>query len=594
MCAMGDAGGVMPMDMASDSEGDDRATVGFHPGSVAGLPLRPVALALPVVEPAMFAGASGHAAEPDTDAAPASAAPAAEAPAEGAPPAVVPEAAAEESGAPTGPLQNQGNRKQCAKRQYCWWITFAHPRPETVARLGLATPSEMSRQDFLDAVRAAYEKTGLALVECVVFLESHQRLGDDGLRLPHLNALTKSDKQHAWRGLAKALYEESRIRVDFSSNIRTWYDGVVYGAVASDHKPAEELDKEPLQWASSGAPVPLAEVLPAKWHKKGRQPALNNLQVLDILRNHGVTTETEAWGLATEMEKKGDRGLLAFLMQNDVPGFLHKLYKATTAAEDLARLRMSRVEILQAAAEIPCACAVPGKWLELAKETLDTQNLTGTFEQAVYVGLRDGRKKMNNVFLVGPPDSGKTFLLKPLKEIFRCYQQPDGGNYQLASIMGKEVVFLNDFEWDGSEKWMRWAYFKNFLEGGVLPVARPKNKGADTEFVTDAPVFGTAAKRVELYARTGAAVCVNQSETDQMNTRIKYLEMAQQISADRINRNVQECKSCAAKLYLQGKPAEAAVPPEFADPVAAAVALQPRAPSASASAAARSRSPRRP
>ena len=34
-------------------------------------------------------------------------------------------------------------------------------------------------------------------------------------------------------------------------------------------------------------------------------------------------------------------------------------------------------------------------------------------------------------------------------------------------LLGKEVVFLNDFQYDSeAHKWMPWSYFKNFLEGG--------------------------------------------------------------------------------------------------------------------------------
>ncbi len=77
----------------------------------------------------------------------------------------------------------------------------------------------------------------------------------------------------------------------------------------------------------------------------------------------------------------------------------------------------------------------------------------------------------------------KSFLLKSLEKIFKVYKRPDGGSYQLEALLGKELVFLNDFEYDeDTKKWMSWQYFKNFLEGGVVPVSRPKNRGGNVDW----------------------------------------------------------------------------------------------------------------
>ena len=51
-------------------------------------------------------------------------------------------------------------------------------------------------------------------------------------------------------------------------------------------------------------------------------------------------------------------------------------------------------------------------------------------------------------------------LLKPLKDIFHTYDRPDGGTYQLEAIIGSEIIFLNDFEYDDdAKKWLNWSYF---------------------------------------------------------------------------------------------------------------------------------------
>ena len=84
----------------------------------------------------------------------------------------------------------------------------------------------------------------MPLREIAVFLEKHARCGPDGERLPHLSALTRCDGQHQWNGVALELYTANKIRVDYSVHIKTWYDGVVYGTVSSDHKPEAELDRD--------------------------------------------------------------------------------------------------------------------------------------------------------------------------------------------------------------------------------------------------------------------------------------------------------------------------------------------------------------
>ena len=251
-----------------------------------------------------------------------------------------------------------------------------------------------------------------------------------------------------------------------------------------------------------------------------------------------------------------------------------------TAAGDLARSRLSRLEVLRQAAKGPCSCATPGLWLQLAAAVLEQNGMRGTFESAMYRAIVEGRKKMNNVFLLGPSNCGKSFLVKPLKELFKVYEQPDSGRYQLESLLGKEVVFLNDFEWDPSEKWRRWAYFKNFLEGGSLPVARPKNRGDNATFHLDSPVVGTCATPVQLFCKQGRSWVINDLETKQMQNRIRYLHFSRPIPSEE-TRDCASCKACAAQLYLLGA---------FYQPLAPAVAL----PLASADdARARSRSPRR-
>ena len=73
--------------------------------------------------------------------------------------------------------------------------------------------------------------------------------------------------------------------------------------------------------------------------------------------------------------------------------------------------------------------------------------------------------------------------------VYRAYTIPDGGFYQLETILDKELVFLNDFHWNPKETWMSWAYFKDFLEGSTITVAHLKSRGSNVAFDKGVPVF---------------------------------------------------------------------------------------------------------
>ena len=117
---------------------------------------------------------------------------------------------------------------------------------------------------------------------------------------------------------------------------------------------------------------------------------------------------------------------------------------------------------------------------------------------------------------------------------------------------------MNDFEYDtGAKEWMPWSYFKNFLEGGCCKVARPKNRGGNTNFTDSAPVFLTAPDEVTL-KRRGREV---ESETNQMRTRMCYLELKHSIPEHAREEVLRVCPHCAAKLYLEGRAVLDAAPP---------------------------------
>ena len=327
-------------------------------------------------------------------------------------------------GVPTGPLQ----KGRGVQGQYVYWITMSHPLDETVARLGLKVPGDFSREEFSKLVVEAHAANNIELVETVVFLEPHA----NGLK--HHNCLVRAKAPFRWVKVAELLRRDHNVCVDYGSNIRTWAEGVVYGRVASDHKKPEELDQGYVQWAKDGNPARLEEFIPSTWAKPGfqRRTKLSHIAFLDICRANEVDTEPAAWALAEKLEETGDRGLMAYLFDNDVGAVLAKVRLASEAKEITRRAGLSRMQILREVLEKgKCTCEAPGRCFELMKDILHKNSFDGEFQRDVVGTLVQGRKKMRNLCLVGGTNCAKSFLYKPLTLIFKTYTRPDGGSYQL-------------------------------------------------------------------------------------------------------------------------------------------------------------------
>ena len=479
---------------------------------------------------------------------------------------------AEVAEVPNLPLNGPAQHGRGVQGQYVYWLTFSHPKPETVERFGVKTPAEFTREEFTTLVVDAHAAVEVELVEAACFLEPHEN------GQPHLNVLVRGLKRYKWKPLANKLRQEHKVFVDFAQHIKTWAEGVVYGCVATcEHKKPEQLDQTPSQWAKPpGVPTPLEQFLPTRWQQPGfvRQVRLSSVAFYDLCTAHNLQNETELWAKATELSEQGDRALLAYVLDNDGEGQLGKVLKARAAQERVRRNALTREQLLEEhVANNACVCPTLGRNYDLAKDFLRKNNLDGPVQHAVLGALRAGRAKKRTVCLVGGPDCGKSFVVKGLKEVFSTYERPDGGSYQLEELLDKELVFLNDFEYDASARdWMPWFYFKNFLEGGSVTVARPKNRGGNKVFKDDAPVLMTAPQEVSL-KRSGK---VDVKETEQMQKRICYFYFNHEIPEDERVEVLKHCGHCTSRLVLEGRAEVAEQAPAGPHLEAEPVAKRPR------------------
>ena len=438
--------------------------------------------------------------------------------------------------------------------QYVYLIVFSHPHEETVRRLQLRTPADFTRESFRALSVESHAAAGVEVVETAAFAERHTN-GE-----VHLNLLVRASTQYRWKAVAEQ-FRSRAVHVDFAAHIKTWAEGVMYLQVASDHKPAEEIDHEYKQWARTGQPTPLQEFLPSRFLSPGfrRKTRMSSLAFADVCIRHSIDSVDDLWVKAAELSRGGDRGLLSYLMDNNAEAQLNKVLKGKCAEERARRGQLTREALLEEHYnKHACCCSPQGRCYELMKDLLIKNGLDGRLQGVVLGALRAGRAKKRTICLLGGTDCGQSFLFRGFSEIFHVYERPDSGSYQLEDLEGKELVFLNDFTYDDAARaWMSWPYLKNFLDGGDIPIGKSKSGGGrNTVFKGTAPVLMTAPEEVKLMKR-GVEV---HTETVQMQKRVVYVHLTYSIPEEERQEVLRHCGHCTARLYLEGRPQLAPTP----------------------------------
>ena len=110
---------------------------------------------------------------------------------------------------------------------------------------------------------------------------------------------------------------------------------------------------------------------------------------------------------------------LLSIQEKYVKELIKKTWDMVQAPENLKQLNLTRMEQLEAAVKTICMTGCNKEWLECALELVRLNNIDlPVFSDALYNSLRCGRGKFCNVILIGLTNAGKTFMFKPLKQIF--------------------------------------------------------------------------------------------------------------------------------------------------------------------------------
>ena len=216
-------------------------------------------------------------------------------------------------------------------------------------------------------------------------------------------------------------------------------------------------------------------------------------------------------------------------------------WRVENASEETERLHMSNLQILRKAKNSPCICF--GEYYIHCTETLRNNNVdSDEFKAAVLNALKFGRKKGNNIMIIGPANCGKTFILKPLTDIFKCFVSPASETFAWVGAEKSEVVFLNDLRWN--EKLIPWSDFLNLLEGLPIHLQAPKTHySEDLLWERKTPIFATSSTRLRKYD----GGLLNDVETGMMETRWKYFEFTKPVDNPK---EIKSCPCCFAHIVL--------------------------------------------
>ena len=166
---------------------------------------------------------------------------------------------------------------------------------------------------------------------------------------------------------------------------------------------------------------------------------------------------------------------------------------------------MSRLDILQQQLTNTCICN--GQCLQCALDILAKSSINqAVFCDAIIKLLVMGRGKGRNIYITGPANFGKTFILDPASSA-TC-------SYAWLGVEDKEVIFLNCFRWYPII--LPWSDMLLLLESHVVHFAAPKTKyNQDIEFSKETLIFVTAKAPISFEK----ASMIDNRQTEMMTVR---------------------------------------------------------------------------
>lgn len=240
------------------------------------------------------------------------------------------------------------------------------------------------------------------------------------------------------------------------------------------------------------------EPLPPKVQRVGK------FEVSRFIAENGIVDVAHLWAAGRARMEAGENDLAKFLIDRESrPKEISSLFEGNRKLdESLSPAERppprKRMEVLREVLRGHCIEGCGGRWFTCAIEILEHNRITvGTYAKSMRLLFEKGRGKRRNMMLTGPKDSGKTFLMDPVRKIFKTFLNPADDKYTWQDAEDCEAMFFNDFRW--SKNMIRWNDLLVLLEGHPVRFPVPKNQRAkDILFTRDVPIFATSRSTVRL------------------------------------------------------------------------------------------------
>lgn len=299
-----------------------------------------------------------------------------------------------------------------------------------------------TRQSFCNAVLQAFSHTPATPLRWVCSLEKHE----DGT--PHYHMAIKLDRVQRWIGVKTRLSTTNGIQVHFSNIHHNYYSAWQY-TVKEDTTPLESKDHPDL--SNDGPQTGQASLARAQSRGKRKRERMSAFELTEIIINKKIKTRLELLALANAQRLEGKTDIAEFICNRGnraVEEAISIGWELDGAQAKLERSKLARIQLLQQALQADCVQECRGRWLLQAKDILNRNQIPEhIFREAILTLLRDGRGKYRNVFLSGPANCGKSFLLQPLTTIYKAFVNPATTSYAWIGVDDAEIILLNDFRW---------------------------------------------------------------------------------------------------------------------------------------------------
>ena len=277
---------------------------------------------------------------------------------------------------------------------------------------------------------------------------------------------------------------------------------------------------------------------------------LSNLEVSDYIIKHGIHNTTEMYAMAENSKSQGDCDLAAFLFsraEKNICELIDKSWKMKGAAYEMERENTSRLDVISKAATESCDAECI--WLASALEVLQFNSINAC-EFAGYIKelLIKGRGKWRNVMIIGPTNCAKTFILKPLKLIFKSFENPSNDKYAWVGADKADIILMQDFRY--SKETIAWKDLLLLLEGETVKLPAPKNHFIEDIVInSDIPIFATSKSKIRY---RGPYNSEDDRETAMMDSRWRIVEF-KHVFGQNEQKEIKPCRACFAKLVLMGE-----------------------------------------